>query len=1152
MPKISKLHIPSLSHGLTGYLSLVLLLLISGLMLTPGDAVGQVSPGLYNYPHNHLDWYTIESEHYMIHFQTGNSRTAKVVSRAAEEVYPHLTELYDHEPDGKISIVLRDREDYANGAAYFFDNKIDIWVPPLQTHLRGTHDWIRNVISHELTHIIQLQAAMKRKRSVPAIYFQWLSYEDVRRPDVLYGYPKGIISHPFASISIPAWFAEGTAQYQREYLHFDTWDSHRDMILRTSLLDSTALGYTEMAHFSSKTSLEREMVYNHGFAFTNWLADRYGEEVLAKLSTQSAETGEHNFNKVIEAVIGKSGQQIYDTFTREQTEFYEKAVASIDPTSSNPVESHGFYNFYPIFRPGSDTVAYLSNRGRDNSRVSLYLKSLSDTAGSSTSKVADIIQLDRTSAAQHRTLRHGSTGKPRIQFISTAFSFAPDGDSLVFTTARANKYGEEYRDLYIYTLKNGKKRKITQDQRVQDPAWSPSGDQIAAIRLRDGTQNLALYDFETDSMRALTDFDGGQQVTRPNWSPDGRSIYFSYSDTSRRSIKKYNFRSDEVSTVLQRSGVDYRDAFVGPDGKFLYYTANPDGIFNIYRKRIGSRKERQLTSEIGGAFMPAVDPQGRLIYASFTSDGYKIVRSDLDTLLAREESSYGRYQRPRFKDDRKATVVKEDRTGLEQQLEVYNDYRIDSFQGKPYAVADTGRYGFSIDTRGGDDQRSFYAYEDQFTDFTFYPVIRFDNYSKLNGSNGKLLTGGDLGSLGENLYRDFKAGFYFGSREITERLSIFGGALFGLGSQKAEGLNDFFSPGRLVDLDRDLFFMVEYEGLPFIERSWSPTISVELYNLQRNVRDGISIVEFPCTSCATPDTTYTDVAYSIWEADVFLRSKLGRYSMLELGIKYAPYRVTTEGFYSREIEQNIPGTTSQYYKSTTLSLAYNFEWMQYHRHSDIAPIGLKGFAQYSYEPAKLLEDYEVEEGTLSPIYDDIKNHTFELKTRYGFPLWGESTGQIYSRFFTYMNSPDDHFYLDYIGGYTGMRSYPYFALGGNTTAFAQLSYHFPIITEINQQFGRYTFDKVFTRLYAEAGNGWRGPLGIGSNIKTGVGAEMRFAFNSHYLFPLKLFISSSYGFNDFSVKLPEQFITSSGQKRVQYGHDLIFHFGLTFDFEVLW
>lgn len=229
-----------------------------------------------------------------------------------------------------------------------------------------------------------------------------------------------------------------------------------------------------------------------------------------------------------------------------------------------------------------------------------------------------------------------------------------------------------------------------------------------------------------------------------------------------------------------------------------------------------------------------------------------------------------------------------------------------------------------------------------FLDYSFFPVLRFDNYTKLNGSNGALLRQGEFGKLGENLLRDMKPGVYFANRDAIDKLSLFGGVMLGLTSSPADGIADFFSPSRIFSLDRDIFFQAEYRGLPFIKKSWSPTVSFEVFNLHRNVDDGLSIEEFPCTSCL-PDTTNVDIGYEVWEANLFLRSKLSRRSLLELGIGYSPYQVQTDNFFSRELQAFISGSSSEYFKATTLSAAYTFNYYTYTVDADIAPIGLKGY-----------------------------------------------------------------------------------------------------------------------------------------------------------------------------------------------------------------
>lgn len=1118
---------------------LISLLLFVGISI-PGNA--QTDPRFYEYPQNHLKWYSIESEHFIVHFQEGNSRTAQVTSRIAEEIYAPITSLYKYEPEGKVSIVLKDREDYSNGAAYFFDNKIDIWVPSLDTPLRGTHNWLRNVITHEFVHIVQIQTALKRQRKYPALYLQWLSYEKVRRPDVLYGFPNGIVSLPFASVNIPAWLAEGTAQYQIEGLLYDTWDSHRDMILRTRILSDTYFSLAEMGTFASKTSLERETVYNQGYAFVIYLAHRFGDDVLRRISEALGEKGVYKVEEAIEIATGVDGNTVFDDWIAERKETYTNGIETLTFTDSEYIEKDGFFNFFPKRSPTGEAIAYLSNRGKDYSLLTLYIKHDNEE-----------IEIARVDQREHHVEHnHADALKPLIMALSTTFSFSPDGKRIVYSINKKNQFGEFYRDLYIYELESGESTRLTKSARIQSPSWSPDGSQLVALKYEKGTQNLVLIDVENpDSQTILTSFEDGETLFTPTWHPNGDHIYFSYADFWGRSIKSIEISSKNIQPVLEGDYVDYRDPFISRDREFMYYSSDPDGIFNIYRQHLDNGEIEQITSVLGGAFMPFVE-DGQLYFSEYEKDGYKIKAATL--VPSSSSASYGTYEAV----SSEISISPESIIPVEY-LNEFNDKDLAPLDDIATAYADTGTYKFEIETQGESNEREYRSYEDTFTSFSYFPVLRFDNYTKENGQNGTLLKNGQVGKLGQNLLRDVKPGIYFASRDVLDKLSIFGGIMLGVASRDANSVGDFFKPDRLLKLDRDVFLTAEYRGLPFIKKSWSPTVAIEVFNLHRSVKDGLSIEEFPCTSCL-PDTTTVDIGYEVWEASLYFRSKLSRRSLLELGIGYSPYQVQTDNFFSRELNTLISGSSSQYYKATTLSASYTFDYYNFSTDADIAPIGLKGYLRYQYQPAQLLEEYEIKDGALVPIFNSIKNHSAELHLRYGFRTFGDQAFQARIRGFSYFNEPDDAFYTDYIGGFLGMRSYPFFAIGGNTTAFTSISWFTPIFKNINKQVGPYTFDKMYARFFFETGNGWY-PGGIadnnanlldsGKNLKKGIGAELRLASSGYYLFPLRFFVSASYGFDKFTLTLPEDFVTGSQNNRVTYGRELLFHFGLTFDFELL-
>jgi len=1118
---------------LTYYFTLPFLVLV-----TANISLAQTSPQFYDYPHNHLPWFTIESSNFQIHYQEGSERSGQVVSRIAEEIYDPITSLYNYEPDGKVSIVLRDREDYSNGAAFFFDDKIEIWLPALDTPLRGTHDWLRNVITHEFTHIVQIQASMTRSRTIPAIYFQWLSYEGVRRPDVLYGFPNGIVTLPFATVAIPAWFAEGTAQYQRAGLSYDYWDSHRDMLLRSRVMNDTYLSFTDMSIFSSKTSIEREMNYNQGYGFVIYMANRFGEDVIAKISKAAAESGKTDFSKVIEAAIGIPGTQVFDDWIEERKEFYRLQTSGIAVTEAEQVVPKGFFNFYPVFAPDSSTFAFLTNRDRDYGTTTLVVQT--DSAELSIDDVGGIQDMD---SDQSYRMSHGFGANLSLDFISNRFSFSNDSKELVYSRSRKNRVGETYQDIYIYNIENDDSRQITNSARIQEPAWHPSNQIAAAVKQYDGTQNLVLVNLEDGSTEQLTRFNSGETIFTPVWNPDGTIIYYSKALNGNRNLYAFDTGSKQVTPLFESKYTDYRDPWIDPAGRYLYFSSDDEGIFNIYRQNLTTGNTEKLTSVLGGAFMPFARGN-ELYFSNYINDGYKISK-----IMLPESPESVVLASP----DVQEVYTKELVAGsMMERLQVLNQRTDTDIGALPFSVFEdtTRRVEFEIDTEFESDSRTWSPYTETITDLNIFPVVRFDNYSKLNGSNADLLSAGKFGSFGENLWRDLKVGAYFSSRDVTEKISIFGGALIGFGSTPADGVGNFVSPGRLNDLDRDVFLIFEHRGIPLIETSWSPTVSIELYHQKRNVQDGLSIEEFPCTSCL-PVTKNVDIRYSIWEANLFLRSKLNRWSLLELGANYSPYSVSTDGFISEELNQFIPGSTSQYFKGNTFSASYIAELTEPTRNMDISPVGFKGQFSYRYQPSRLLSEFEVNDGVLSPVYDKISNHSLELRFRQGFQLGGDNTAMITTRAFSYLNQPEDYFFLDYIGGLTGLRSYPFFAVGGQKTAFLRASYLTPVFQNINKQVGPYTIDKVFAHFYAETGNGWGGPLSIGNKLKSGLGTELRFAFNSHYLFPMKFFVNGTYGLNKFDIRFPDDFITASGNNTVSYGREFLFYFGLTFDFDLL-
>ena len=634
-------------------------------------------------PHPELDWHTIETDHFFVHYHTGSERTAQTIAKIAEEIYGPITSMYNYTP-GKVSFIVNDASDIANGATDYFGNRIENYATALDYDLRGTHNWLRNVITHEYTHAVQVQASLKYGKNMPAIYLQWLGYENEIRPDVLYGYPNAIVSYPISGVDVPAWFAEGTAQYQRQQLAYEHWDAHRDMILRSYILGDNLLTWNEMGQFSSITSLKAESIYNLGYALTRYIAQKYGEDKLRQLTDHLGDLGTFSMDKAMRKVLGKDGSQVYSEWKAYLENDYEMRLADVkkDKVEGDLIEKKGFANYYPQFSPDGKKIAYLSNQDYDYGATSLMIY---DT---------------ETKKSK------GATGP-----VSTNYSWSPDGRKIVFAKRNSppSLYGTVVYDLYEYDVKNDKENRLTEDLRAFSPSYSPDGKSLVFVVNKDGTLNLAMSDASGKNVKRLTHYKEGEQVYNPKFSPDGKKILFDYSYEEYRKMASHDISSGQTEFVLDMDDIDYRNPVYSKDGKKIYYSSNKTGIFNIYALDTESKKISQLTNVLGGAFMPSVDSSGNLAYAAYTPTGYKIAL--LKGIEEKDPSIVGAYKRPDKRVEKYASqdTLSAGSTFNWKSLNNYNDRDVPELKSKPY--------------------------KSQFTPLAFIPVVRFDTYQRRDKFN---------------------------------------------------------------------------------------------------------------------------------------------------------------------------------------------------------------------------------------------------------------------------------------------------------------------------------------------------------------------------------------------------------------------------------
>jgi len=552
--------------------------------------------GTYNHPE--LKWLTFETAHFKVHYHKGSEWTAQRTAEVAETVYGPVTDFYQFTPTEKTALIIKDTDDISNGAAYYYDNKIEIWATPLDFPMRGNHDWLRDVITHEFTHIISLQKAMKFGRSFPAFYVQVIDNEPEKREDVIYGYPRVIASYPIAGMVIPMWLAEGMAQFMFAGNSNDFWDTHRDMLLRERVLHNELLTLKDMGSFG-KSGLGNETVYNQGYAFVRYLAERFGAQTIPALSKELSKPIRMSIETALKNVTGQEAKQIYLDWKSQLEAKYlrQTEVIRANEKGGEIWLADGTMQLSPEWS-GDSLIYYLSNKGRDYySQTSLY--------------VYDI----RTQA-----------NRKLVDRVYSRVTIAPDGKNIYYSRAsKPDRHGSVFFDIYRWDVKKHKEKRVTKGARAYNPAISPDGKTIAFISGSDGTSNLMMMDVATAAVRQITNFTNGVEVFTVHWAADGQTLALDYLTGHGRDIALIDVATDSMR-IFNDAPYDTRNPYFSPDGKWLYYASDETGIFNIYRQALISGEKQLITNITGGAFSPTVNARGELAYAILDGHAFKIAR----------------------------------------------------------------------------------------------------------------------------------------------------------------------------------------------------------------------------------------------------------------------------------------------------------------------------------------------------------------------------------------------------------------------------------------------------------------------------------------------------------------------------------------------
>ncbi|CAN5884370.1 SMP-30/gluconolactonase/LRE family protein [soil metagenome] len=214
-----------------------------------------------------------------------------------------------------------------------------------------------------------------------------------------------------------------------------------------------------------------------------------------------------------------------------------------------------------------------------------------------------------------------SDGKRKVIYESAARfeapNWMPDGKKLLF-----NEEGS----LYTIPLAGGTPEKLNTgfaDRNNNDHGISFDGKMLAISHHRQGLPGGG-------STVYVLPLAGGTpvQVTEQTpsywhgWSPNGKEVLFvGQRGTPVYDIYKASIKGGKETRLTNNQGSHADGPEFSPDGKFIYYNANPTGTMQIWRMKANGAGQEQITFDEYNDWFPHISPDGKwMVFLSYPAD----------------------------------------------------------------------------------------------------------------------------------------------------------------------------------------------------------------------------------------------------------------------------------------------------------------------------------------------------------------------------------------------------------------------------------------------------------------------------------------------------------------------------------------------------
>lgn len=547
------------------YLCLFLLMFISAHLFA--QAFGGNPPS--------LKWHQVNTKEARIIFPRGLDSSAQRAANIMHYLNQHTTATAGN-AHRKINVVLQNQTTQSNGYVGLAPWRSEFYLTPTFNSFQlGSLTWVDNLAIHEYRHVQQYMNY--RKGLSKAAY-------------IILGEEGQAVAN---SSAIPNWFFEGDAVFQETAV---SSQGRGRLPYFFNAYRSLWQAEENYSYMKLRNGSLRNFVPDHyalGYLLTGYGREKYGTTFWTKV-TDDAARFRGLFYPFQQAVKKYSGIP-FNQFVYEAMQFYKDQASPQNTASSITHSSNRYVSNYTVpYFSGDDSILVLKETYRT-------IPAWYWLTGNDEQKIAvKDIGLD-----DYYAYRNGN-------IVYTAYE--PD-------TRWAQKDFSVIKILNVYTKQQ---KQVTHKSKYFTPDISDDGEKIVAVQyLPDQHTALHIIDANNGSVLQKISASGENEgFSFPRFYGNNHIVVCVRNNVGMMNIAMIDLRENSTDYLLPWS---YEvKGFISVKQDTVYFSASDGYYDNIFAVDIKTKAASKLTSETLGAYQPTVNNKGKLVWSSFTANGYQL------------------------------------------------------------------------------------------------------------------------------------------------------------------------------------------------------------------------------------------------------------------------------------------------------------------------------------------------------------------------------------------------------------------------------------------------------------------------------------------------------------------------------------------------